>query len=612
MPHASPAPDPARLLAEVGWLRALAARLVGRAELAEEVVQETLLAAIERRPRHASERGMRAWLAAVARNLARRAYGRERARAGVERVGARGEAIESAAAALERVELHRLLVEAVVALEEPYRSAVIWRHLDEAAGRRGAAGTSVETAPARQRGLGSSASSMRGGRAVWSARSSRAWISRPSATTAGVTSMSVAAHGEFRRGKRGGVDRDGGHRAQRWRGWSTTAWSDGARGNATTRRRQASPQTLGGGGGARGEGLAAEGDANKDAHSPTNDRVPAMAERARLSGRVVNRQGNGIPSVSVWLAEPLASELGLVGIDTDSHGSFAWEIEVGSTITRPDSFEIHAAHPAFVEVAARVTPDLPCEIRLLELPRVVGRLLDADGLPARGPAEVRLVVVAASGETVELAAETDTHGRYEARQLPRGRLVEISGRARGFAKTRRELDLALEGGDESIVDLALGPGVRVSGIVIDASTREPIAGALVFAERYQYDENAVEPLAVADEQGRFELTGVQVDRLHDVDGTPPARVGILEIDARAEGYASSPLRRSAISMDRDVVEELEIALERASAALRGQVLAPDGETPVAEKLLWVTDAKGNHRVVSTDGRHFRDQGLPAG
>src|SRR5687768_8878028 len=59
--------DPAELLANAGWVRALARNLLSDSHKADDVVQGTLVAAIEHPP--APDVPLRPWLARVARNL---------------------------------------------------------------------------------------------------------------------------------------------------------------------------------------------------------------------------------------------------------------------------------------------------------------------------------------------------------------------------------------------------------------------------------------------------------------------------------------------------------------------------------------------------------------
>ncbi len=141
--------DPEELLTHRAWLQAIARSLLGDASQADDVVQETWVAALKRPPRN--EGDGRAWLRRVAHNLAyrthrgdRRRGKRERAAARPERVGATPESL------LERAEMQRLVAEAVTELSEPYRTTVLHRYFEgisaaEIAARQGVAVTTVRT-----------------------------------------------------------------------------------------------------------------------------------------------------------------------------------------------------------------------------------------------------------------------------------------------------------------------------------------------------------------------------------------------------------------------------------------------------------------------------------
>ncbi|MEW6073823.1 MAG: sigma-70 family RNA polymerase sigma factor [Planctomycetota bacterium] len=118
---------------------------------------ETLAAAVEHPPcGEGGETMLRAWLARVLRRLvarARRGEGRRRAR---EERAARPERLDSAAAIVARAEEHRIVVETVLALDEPYRTALLLRYFaGRSAGEIAAAmDCSVEAARKRvSRGL---------------------------------------------------------------------------------------------------------------------------------------------------------------------------------------------------------------------------------------------------------------------------------------------------------------------------------------------------------------------------------------------------------------------------------------------------------------------------
>lgn len=120
--------EPEALLAHAGWLRQLAASLVGDPGTADDVVQDTWLAALRHPP--ALDRPLAPWLARVARNFAFRRRRSERRRAEHELAsGSSGDA-PTPAETIERLALQRALVEAVLAIDEPFRTAIVQRYFE--------------------------------------------------------------------------------------------------------------------------------------------------------------------------------------------------------------------------------------------------------------------------------------------------------------------------------------------------------------------------------------------------------------------------------------------------------------------------------------------------
>lgn len=117
------------LLEHTAWVRRLAHALVRDPDRAEDVVQEAWRVALEAPPRSAE--GARAYLATVVRNAARGLWRGERSRSRREAAAARPEALPSTAELVERAQLHRGVVEAVLELEEPYRTTLLLRHFEE-------------------------------------------------------------------------------------------------------------------------------------------------------------------------------------------------------------------------------------------------------------------------------------------------------------------------------------------------------------------------------------------------------------------------------------------------------------------------------------------------
>ncbi|MEO0652433.1 MAG: RNA polymerase sigma factor, partial [Planctomycetota bacterium] len=116
------------LLAEQGWMRSLALALLRDAQVADDVVQDAVLTALQRPPRAGLP--LRPWLRTVVRNAARKRAERERYR----RTDALDpEAASEAPSAAElnvRAELQELVVGLVRELDEPYRSTVLLRFFE--------------------------------------------------------------------------------------------------------------------------------------------------------------------------------------------------------------------------------------------------------------------------------------------------------------------------------------------------------------------------------------------------------------------------------------------------------------------------------------------------
>jgi RNA polymerase sigma-70 factor (ECF subfamily) len=153
MANESDALSPEQLLAQVEWVRRLAAALVGRGE-ADEVVQQAYLQALSAPPR--SVGNLRGWLTTVVRNVARYRVRVEERRATHEQRAPTPTPGVDPAESVARAELHRRVVDAVLALDEPYRGTLLMRFFDDLSAEAIAAarGLPVETVRTRvKRGL---------------------------------------------------------------------------------------------------------------------------------------------------------------------------------------------------------------------------------------------------------------------------------------------------------------------------------------------------------------------------------------------------------------------------------------------------------------------------
>jgi RNA polymerase sigma-70 factor (ECF subfamily) len=113
------------LLQESRWLRRLARHLVADPAEADDVAQQTYLAALTSPP--PVDREVRPWLTRVARNVIRSRYRTDRRRRRREKAAVELADVAAPDLLLEQVELQRLLAELVAELPEPYRAVIVLR-----------------------------------------------------------------------------------------------------------------------------------------------------------------------------------------------------------------------------------------------------------------------------------------------------------------------------------------------------------------------------------------------------------------------------------------------------------------------------------------------------
>ena len=129
MESTSTHPELERLLTHQDWLRSLARRLVGDAAAAEDLVQETWIAALKSPPD--PSRPARPWLAGVVRRLASMRARGEGRRARRQTQVAKPDLLPSTADLVEEVDTQRRLVSEVLELSEPYRTTVMLRYFQD-------------------------------------------------------------------------------------------------------------------------------------------------------------------------------------------------------------------------------------------------------------------------------------------------------------------------------------------------------------------------------------------------------------------------------------------------------------------------------------------------
>lgn len=545
------------------FVRAVARGLVG-ADDAEDVVQETWLAALKRAPKRGG--GLRGWFAKVARNAAlklRRGDGRRRTR---EESTAKPEASEDLTSLVARERRLRAALDAIGRLEETSRVVVMLRFyegLDAAEiGRR--VGLTAEAVRAR---LSRALDRVRGeldvdgGRDAWTAAllpfAFPGWQAAAAAAGAGTAAVSAASAAAAASGA----------------AWTTTAASASAAwitfGGALVAKKLllaaavaavafVSYVMLQGGDAPEGGAAAAAAAAAVGRGAPAP--APAEAERvgvvaaspfraepeafeddarapraaaklsARVVGRVVDEQGRAIAGAAVRVRAG-----GADGFFVDAAGPSAFEGASG-----PDGrFAVEV--PGGGEATVRARPaELADVVRVTKVPRtgdadvgdlvarrgatVEGSVRDEDGRPIAGAAvvgssttpEARGMLLGVRGGRFDdgaRTATTDAQGRYFLRGLSEGEgRVEASTEDRPPA-LKSGLALA-SGAALKNVDLTLRAGATIEGAVTDASGA-PLAGAKVRAvsesTRVIGEDAPSDPdrRATTDERGRFALRGLK-------------------------------------------------------------------------------------------------------
>lgn len=631
---------PESLLSHGVFLRGLARSLLRDEHHAEDVVQRTWQAALEKPPRE--EGSLRAWLARCTRNFAvemRRKDARRERRE--RRSQPASELAPSAAEVAEREQARRLVVEALLRLDEPYRSVILLRFYEGLPPRTIASrlGVPVETVRTRmRRGLERLREQLDresgGDRRSWCQAIAPLAAPEAAKVAFGVLTGAVVmkfllpplALGVLVAGlylTLSSADPDA-TRSAPIAGREEPAAGVPASLAADTRAGPGEVERLGieaapGGGGVRfpvtGEVRAGDGGALGDARI---ELIPIRSDRPRDEN-------------ARW---PPTRSLG--------DGTFRLEVvspePVLALLAQADGFA-----PATIE---GVRPGGHVTIRLDRPRRLSGRVVDSRGVP------IAAATVSWSGQLgevwLERSALADDQGRFLVEGLPSVIDDELGGelglgylevRAEGFAPLLLEPpESALDPRGDLACELVMMRGMALVGQVVLVSNGQPVAGARVSFNALEGDRlvtpaNGVprpNPLfrrrlaqVVSDAEGRFRLDALPCDGFHTFSGAYVGDNGFLagELCVVAPGLGVKvvgvPLR-----MDGEEVE-LEVELEPAGG-VTGRVVDRSGR-PVARAMVsalvplkgrWSRgidqhDDPGERLVRTDDLGRYRLAGIPA-
>lgn len=292
---------------------------------------------------------------------------------------------------------------------------------------------------------------------------------------------------------------------------------------------------------------------------------------ARLAGSVVDDAGAALAGALVRVSrdpEPAGDSLAPWEKITAADGRWVFD-----TLS-PGPLRVDVGAPGFEPTTRAIDPaatERDVRIVLRRTGAIAGRVLGADRAPAGGA----VVVLAGSGVWPARSVTAGADGRFTLEGVPGG-VYELRATRGDDVATPRE-GLFLEPGARAEVDLVLEPGATLEGVVIDADSETPLAGAeLIVAE----DALGFSPRAVrTGPDGTFRFAGLRA---------MPHRVS-----ARAEGYVAR------VGEERTPGSPQRIGLRRA-ATLRGMVV-DELDHPIAGVLLEVTGTGEGGEAIALTG-----------
>src|SRR5579872_4165958 len=171
---------------------------------------------------------------------------------------------------------------------------------------------------------------------------------------------------------------------------------------------------------------------------------------------------------------------------------------------------------------------------------ITGLITDREGRPLAG-AEVWGVI---RFEKVA-ATRTDAEGRFRLGPLDTGTAVTVWGEAPGVARERRDDVHVFAGRDHEIRPLALLPGTRITGRVVDVEGR-PVAGAKITVKDYRHIQghgitcDQAEWTLATDAEGRFATTQLPAGSA-DLMFASPGKVRTLVVRKSQPGISEVDL-----------------------------------------------------------------------
>lgn len=592
----SPPADPDRLLEHVQWVRSLAFHLVHDDARADDLTQETLLAALEAPPKG----NVRAWMAKVLRYRRSTQHRADSRRLRREQTAATPESLPSTSDVMERAELQRNLVEAVFSLRDPFRTTIVLRYFEGLDSDAIARQQRVSPATVRSR-LKRGRDLLRekldadfGDRRTWSLAMLPLFTSRPDSIT--TAAASAAGSSTLTGALAGGVILMS---AKTMTAAAVAAiviacgammfYSLEDTGTNSHEKPSAGPVAQSGEVDAPSSPVAAD-----EAPSSPNDLAAAEAEEApaptiteetalgSIRGTISDETGAPISEVVLHAVKltndlpdmelPFQIEIPIDPPDlsdpenraeTDSAG----EYEI--TGLAPGKYSVVARGSGFrqhVQPRVEVEEKQPADVSfmLAEGFSIEGLVLDPSGRPVPdakvtssagglflGDMGISLSLGGSGSKTGAVETTTDSRGRFRLEGLGSGN-QNLTAVHKDWAPGSQK-DVASGSKD---VEITLPRGGSIAGRVIGPNG-EPIKGAEVSPFRFL---RASTTPSITDAEGRFLLSGL--------------RAGRRPLTAQADGFPSVTERFMVVAGE---AVEVEIVLE-AGVQVTGVIVDPDGAT----------------------------------
>ncbi len=487
--------DPELLLSHRDFVHAVAGALVRDAATADDVAQETFVAAW--RARGATIDSPRGFLATLATNFARQFRRGEQRRVSREQRAAIAERIPSVHDIAEREERRRAVVAAVLSLEVTYRDVVLLRYYEALPPRAIARqlGMPVETVRTRlKRGLERIRARLvaveRG-----DPRALLAWLlplARVSTGSASRAKVGLLVGGALTLLLTGGVALEVVRRSAQGAAWRADPSIDQPVGD-TSAHDEASQEI-------RVERVLAAA----ASIAPDPSLAPPLAvDGPQIAGSVVDARGAPIVGAEVFAwpdivetpielddpAAPAARPRALSGAE----GQFTLSLPAGA----PDGFTLFARRDGFSAGVVRGIEPARDDVRLVleDVEKLFGRVVDRRGDPIVG-ASVRALALH-GGAKIQRRGRTDASGAFEIEAPLADRAAWqgdseswrwwLEASAEGFAPRviGNDRTLVADGALRVPIEIVLVAGARCSGRVVTAQGGGAVAGARVVAVAFE-------------------------------------------------------------------------------------------------------------------------------